>query len=427
MTKQKKKVNVVGGGLAGSEAAYQLLKRGYAVDLYEMRPVNMTPAHQTGDFAELVCSNSFRSNNLHNAVGLLKEEMRLLDSLIMKAADHSALPAGSALAVDRQALSDYVKRELLKFEDLTIINENVDQIFDEPTIYATGPLTSQGLSEQLSQLEGLSKLHFFDAVAPIIDVDSIDMSIAYRKSRYDKGGDDYINLPMNKEQFDTFYRALITAPTAELRDFEDEKVFEGCMPVEVMAKRGMKTLLFGPMKPVGLEDPEGRRPYAVVQLRQDNAAATLYNLVGFQTHLTWKAQKDILQLIPGLENVNIVRYGVMHRNTYLTSPTFLNHHYQALHYPHLFFAGQLTGVEGYVESSASGLYAAINMARYLEHEELLDFSQETMMGAMAHYVAGASQKHFQPMNANFGLLANGHLSKEERVKTSLSRIAGYEN
>lgn len=426
--KKNKKVNIVGAGLAGSEAAYQLLKRGYHVVLYEMRPKKMTPAHVSGQFGELVCSNSMRSNSLTNAVGLLKEEMRHLDSLIMDAADNNALPAGSALAVDREHFSQHIMKSLQQFDNLEIRYDEVDTVFSEPTIYATGPLTSDDLAKAYSSLNGLDKLHFFDAVAPIIDASSIDMSIAYRKSRYDKGeGDDYINCPMNKSEFDSFYRELITAKTAELRDFEDKKVFEGCMPVEVMASRGPKTLLFGPMKPVGLETPDGKKPYAVVQLRQDNTAGSLYNIVGFQTHLTWPEQKRLIQMIPGLKDANIVRYGVMHRNTYLTSPNFLNKHYQSIEHPHLFFAGQLSGVEGYVESAASGLYAALNIDRYLNNEELTDFGQETMMGAMAHYVANANPQNFQPMNANYGLLANSHLSKEERATLSLEIIDSYEN
>ena len=289
----------------------------------------MTPAHVSGQFGELVCSNSMRSNSLTNAVGLLKEEMRHLDSLIMDAADNNALPAGSALAVDREHFSQHIMKRLQQFDNLEIRYDEVDTVFSEPTIYATGPLTSDELAKAYSSLNGLDKLHFFDAVAPIIDASSIDMSIAYRKSRYDKGeGNDYINCPMNKSEFDSFYRELITAKTAELRDFEDKKVFEGCTPVEVMASRGPKTLLFGPMKPVGLETPDGKKPYAVVQLRQDNAAGSLYNIVGFQTHLTWPEQKRLIQMIPGLKDANIVRYGVMHRNTYLTSPNFLNKHYQ---------------------------------------------------------------------------------------------------
>lgn len=420
---KSKKVNVIGAGLAGSEAAYQLLKRGFEVTLYEMRPVKQTPAHTGGGFAELVCTNSMRSNVLTNAVGLLKEEMRTLDSLIMRAADATQIPAGSALAVDREQFSNYVMQELLKFDNLTVCYDEVTTLPQEPTIVATGPLTSEDLSKSLMDLEGLDKLHFFDAVAPIINVESIDMSIAYKKSRYDKGdGDDYINCPMTKEEFMTFYQALISAQTAQLRDFEDAKVFEGCMPVEVMAKRGTKTLLFGPMKPVGLKTPDGKTPYAVVQLRQDNAAASLYNIVGFQTHLTWPEQKRIIQLIPGLQNAKVERYGVMHRNTYLTSPSLLNAHYQAKKIPHLFFAGQLTGVEGYVESAASGLYAALNMGRYLNNESLLDLGDETMIGAMAHYVSRASSKSFQPMNANFGLMPQLD-SKEERVKRALAIVS----
>lgn len=424
----KKRVNIIGAGLAGSEAAYQLLKRGYAVRLYEMRPQKMTPAHVSSSFAELVCSNSMRSNSITNAVGLLKEEMRHLDSLIMSAADHSSIPAGSALAVDRETFSQRVMETLQQFPDLEVTNDEVTDIFDEPSIYSTGPLTSDALADAYSTLPGLAKLHFFDAIAPIIAYDSIDHSKVYRKSRYDKGdSSDYINCPMTKEEFNKFYRELIGAKTTELRGFEDQKVFEGCMPFEVMAKRGAKTLLFGPMKPVGLEMPDGKKPYAVVQLRQDNAAGSLYNIVGFQTHLTWPEQKRIIQMIPGLENARIERYGVMHRNTYLTSPNFLNKFYQSVQLPHLFFAGQLCGVEGYVESAASGLYAALNMDRFLSNQPPLDFTKETMMGAMAHYVSGANPQNFQPMNANYGLLDNSQLEKEERAKRSLEIIDSYGN
>ncbi|WP_159648599.1 methylenetetrahydrofolate--tRNA-(uracil(54)-C(5))-methyltransferase (FADH(2)-oxidizing) TrmFO [Erysipelothrix aquatica] len=400
-------VRVIGAGLAGSEAAYQLAKRGYHVELVEMRPVKMTPAHVTHNFAELVCSNSFRSDDITNAVGLLKQEMRMLDSLIMRMGEQHKLPAGSALAVDRVGFSEAVSEAIRTMDNIQIINQEVVALDDVPTIVATGPLTSDTFSEYLMNYLGHSELHFYDAIAPIVSVEGINFDIAYRKSRYDKGdGQDYINCPMTRDEFDAFYRAILESEEAAARDFEDIKVFEGCMPVEVMARRGIKTMLFGPLKPVGLEKPDGTRPYAVVQLRQDNAAGSLYNLVGFQTRLKWSDQKRIIQMIPGLENAEIVRYGVMHRNTFIKSPLILNKHFQTLKRESLFFAGQISGVEGYVESAASGLYAALNMMHYLEGKELINLSTETVMGSMAQYIASANPNHFQPMNANFGLLGN---------------------
>ncbi|NMB17858.1 MAG: methylenetetrahydrofolate--tRNA-(uracil(54)-C(5))-methyltransferase (FADH(2)-oxidizing) TrmFO, partial [Erysipelothrix sp.] len=388
----KKRIRVVGAGLAGSEAAYQLAKRGYQVDLYEMRPKQMTPAHVTENFAELVCTNSFRSDALTNAAGLLKEEMRILDSVIMKAADENRLPAGSALAVDREHFSKQVQKRLESFDNINVIREELTEIDPNiPTIIATGPLTSDSLSQSIAKLVDEDALYFYDAVAPIVDKDSINFDIAYRKSRYDKGdGKDYINCPMNKEEFEAFHAALLEAELAPMREFEDVKVFEACMPIETMAKRGIKTMTFGPLKPVGLEKPDGSRPYAVVQLRQDNAAGTLYNIVGFQTRMKWSDQKRIIQMIPGLENVEIVRYGVMHRNTFINSPTSLNDKYQMIKHPNVFFAGQITGVEGYIESSASGLYAALNMIQHIEGEALHTLSKETIMGSMAFYVANAN-------------------------------------
>ncbi|PMC38426.1 methylenetetrahydrofolate--tRNA-(uracil(54)-C(5))-methyltransferase (FADH(2)-oxidizing) TrmFO [Bacillus sp. UMB0899] len=399
-------VNVIGAGLAGSEAAWQLAKRGIKVRLYEMRPVKQTPAHHTDKFAELVCSNSLRANNLTNAVGVLKEEMRMLDSVIIKAADECAVPAGGALAVDRHEFAEKVTELVKGHTNVTVINEEVAEIPNGPTIIATGPLTSKNLSEQLMLLTGEEYLYFYDAAAPIVEKDSIDMEKVYLKSRYDKGEAAYLNCPMTEEEFDRFYEALIAAETVPLKEFEKEIFFEGCMPIEVMAQRGRKTMLFGPLKPVGLEDPKtGKRPFAVVQLRQDDAAGTLYNIVGFQTHLKWGPQKEVLSLIPGLENVEIVRYGVMHRNTFINSPRLLKPTYQYSNREDLFFAGQMTGVEGYVESAASGLVAGINAAQLVLDKELVVFPNETAIGSMATYITSTSADNFQPMNANFGIFA----------------------
>ena len=423
----KKRIRVVGAGLAGSEAAYQLAKRGYQVDLYEMRPKQMTPVHVTENFAELVCTNSFRSDALTNAAGLLKEEMRILDSVIMKAADENRLPAGSALAVDREHFSKQVQKRLESFDNINVIREELTEIDPNiPTIIATGPLTSDSLSQSIAKLVDEDALYFYDAVAPIVDKDSINFDIAYRKSRYDKGdGKDYINCPMNKQEFEAFHAALLEAELAPMREFEDVKVFEACMPIETMAKRGIKTMTFGPLKPVGLEKPDGSRPYAVVQLRQDNAAGTLYNIVGFQTRMKWSDQKRIIQMIPGLENVEIVRYGVMHRNTFINSPTSLNDKYQMIKHPNVFFAGQITGVEGYIESSASGLYAALNMIQHIEGEALHTLSKETIMGSMAFYVANANPHNFQPMNANFGLVENRVKDRELMAQRSLDHVREF--
>ncbi|AGX03852.1 MULTISPECIES: FADH(2)-oxidizing methylenetetrahydrofolate--tRNA-(uracil(54)-C(5))-methyltransferase TrmFO [Bacillaceae] len=397
-------INVIGAGLAGSEAAWQIAKRGIKVNLYEMRPVKQTPAHHTDKFAELVCSNSLRANNLTNAVGVLKEEMRMLDSVIINSADACAVPAGGALAVDRHEFAGKVTEQVRNHPNVTVMNEEVTEIPEGITVIATGPLTSESLSKQLKELTGEDHLYFYDAAAPIIEKDSINMEKAYLKSRYDKGEAAYINCPMTEEEFETFYNALISAETVPLKEFEKEIFFEGCMPIEVMANRGKKTMLFGPMKPVGLEDPRtGKRPYAVVQLRQDDAAGTLYNIVGFQTHLKWGPQKEVLRLIPGLEEAEIVRYGVMHRNTFINSPKVLEATYQFRNRDGLFFAGQMTGVEGYVESAASGLIAGINAARLAEGKELLEFPHETAIGSMARYITTTNSKNFQPMNANFGL------------------------
>ena len=410
-------VNVIGAGLAGSEAAYQLAKRGIQVKLYEMRPVKNTPAHHTQNFAELVCSNSLRADGLANAVGVLKEEMRILDSLIMKAADANAVPAGGALAVDREGFSGQITEFLSNHPNIEVIREELTEIPEGPTIVATGPLTSDALSAYIREMTGHNSFYFYDAAAPIIEKDSINLDKVYLKSRYDKGEAAYLNCPMSEEEFNAWHEALINAEVVPVKEFEKEVFFEGCMPIEVMAKRGRQTVLFGPMKPVGLEDPKtGETPYAVVQLRQDNAAGTLYNLVGFQTHLKWGEQKRIVQIIPGLENAEIVRYGVMHRNSFINSPVLLRPTYQFKTREDLFFAGQLTGVEGYVESAASGMVAGINMAKYMLGEELIEFPRETAMGSMAYYITHTSQDGFQPMNANFGLFLDlpGRVKKKEK-------------
>ncbi len=421
---QDQVVNVIGAGLAGSEAAWQLAKRGIQVRLFEMRPVKQTPAHHTEKFAELVCSNSLRANTLTNAVGVLKEEMRILDSVIIKAADECAVPAGGALAVDRHEFAGKVTELVKGHPNVTVINEEVGEIPSGPTIIATGPLTSKSLSEQLKTLTGEEYLYFYDAAAPIIEKDSINMEKVYLKSRYDKGEAAYLNCPMTEEEFDRFYEALISAETVPLKEFEKEIFFEGCMPIEVLAQRGRKTMLFGPLKPVGLEDPKtGKRPYAVVQLRQDDAAGTLYNIVGFQTHLKWGPQKEVLSLIPGLENAEIVRYGVMHRNTFINSPRLLKATYQYKDREDLFFAGQMTGVEGYVESAASGLVAGINAAHLVLGKDLVEFPNETAIGSMAKYITTANPDNFQPMNANFGIFAE----LPERIKSKKERNEMHAN
>lgn len=396
------KIRVVGAGLAGVEAAYYLLKKGYEVDLYEMRPKVMTPAHRTGDFAELVCSNSLRSDDIFNGVGLLKYEMRLFDSITMKAAQVAQVPAGSSLAVDRTLFSETIKSTLRSFEKLSIIEDVFSQIDENiPTIIATGPLTHDDLMTSLGSMFNQEFLHFFDAVSPILDGNTIDMNVCYLKSRYDKGDADYINCPMDQETYLKFYEALIQSDKVEVKDFENN-VFEGCMPVETMAERGIDTLRYGPLKPVGLEK-DGERPYAVIQLRQDDVGKTMYNIVGFQTHLTWPAQKKLIQMIPGLEKANIIRYGVMHKNHYIHSTEVLNGGYQVKNKPNLFIAGQLSGVEGYVESAASGLNAAIQLDQYLTQNVIKPFPKDTMIGAMARYVS-TPNRSFVPMNANFGLM-----------------------
>lgn len=403
-----KKVIIVGAGLAGSEAAWQIASQDIEVELYEMRPKKSTPAHKTADFAELVCSNSLRGAGLENAVGVLKEEMRRLNSLILTEADAHAVPAGGALAVDREGFSRSVTEKVKNHPLIKVIHEEVEKIpvtDDAVVLIASGPLTSEPLAADIAALTGQEYLYFYDAAAPIVVRESIDMTKAYKASRYGKGEAAYINCPMNKDEYEHFWQELTTAERTPTKDFEKEKFFEGCMPVEEMASRGIDTLLFGPLKPVGLEHPvTGQRPHAVVQLRQDNTAGSLYNIVGFQTHLKWPEQKRVFSLIPGLEQAEFVRYGVMHRNTFINSPQLLAPTMQLRGHKHLLFAGQMTGVEGYVESAASGLVAGINAARLVKGLDPLVFPPETAHGALCHYITTADMKHFQPMNVNFGLM-----------------------
>ena len=419
-----KEINVIGAGLAGSEAAWQAAQAGVAVKLYEMRPKKSTEAHHTNNFAELVCTNSLRGNNLTNAVGVLKEEMRRLDSVIITSADKTEVPAGGALAVDRDDFSELVTKRVKEHPLVTVIEEEITEIPDGITVIATGPLTSEPLSKAIQAFNGSEGFYFYDAAAPIVDKSTINMDKVYLKSRYDKGEAAYLNCPMNEEEFYAFREALVNAEVAPLKEFEKEKFFEGCMPIEVMAGRGPKTMLFGPMKPVGLEDPKtGKRPYAVIQLRQDNAAASLYNIVGFQTHLKWGEQKRVFRMIPGLEEAEFVRYGVMHRNSFMNSPELLQQTYQSKKREDLFFAGQMTGVEGYVESAASGLMAGINAAKLAKGEAPIIMPQETTIGSMAYYITHAEGKHFQPMNANFGLLPE----LPERIRDKKSRYEALAN
>ena len=413
-------INVIGGGLAGCEAAYQISKRGIKVKLYEMKPIKYSPAHSNSDLAEIVCSNSFKSNLLTNACGLLKEELRMLDSLLIKIADETSVPAGQALAVDREEFSRKVTEYMENLDNVEIIKEEVTEIpNDAITIIATGPLTSDVLFEKISKLVGNNELHFYDAAAPIIEKSSVDMNIAFIGDRYGKGEADYINLPMNKEEYENFWNELVNAEVVELHSFERREIFEGCMPVEVMAKRGIDTLRYGPLKPVGFDDPRtGRRPYALVQLRQDNSVGTLYNMVGFQTNLKFGEQKRVFSMIPGLENAEFIKYGVMHRNTYINSTQILNNIYQMKSNENLFFAGQITGVEGYVESIASGLLAGINAVNYMKKQDKIIFPVETMIGALTDYISTPNEK-FQPMNANFGILpklSEKIKDKQERYK-----------
>lgn len=422
------RVTVIGAGLAGCEATWQLIKRNIPVRLAEMRPKKESPAFHTDRFAELVCSNSLRSNAMNNAVGILKEELRQMDSLIMKSADMHAVPAGSALAVDRETFSQYITDTIKNHPLVEVVNEEMTSLPEGPCIIATGPLTSDTLAKAIHDFTAEDTFHFYDAAAPIIEKDSIDFSKAYYKSRYDKGEASYINCPMNADEFEVFYDALIHAECVNLHDFEKETYFEGCMPIEEMARRGKKTMLFGPLKPVGLEKDKDSHPVAVVQLRQDNVAASMYNIVGFQTHLTWPEQRRVFALIPGLENLKITRYGVMHRNSYLSSPVVLKETYQSKKRDDLFFAGQLTGVEGYVESCASGLIAGINMALYMQGKEPICFGNTCVMGSQAYYITHCDAKHFQPMNANFGIMhlnekCKKHERKEKFASQALARIA----
>lgn len=401
-------VTVIGAGLAGSEAAWQLAQRGVHVTLREMKPHKMTPAHHTPDFAELVCSNSLRGAGLENAVGLLKEELRRLGSLILEAADATRVEAGGALAVDRHGFAAYVTRALREHPNVSVEEGEVTALPEGEVLVATGPLTSDALAEHLAALTGGEEaaLHFFDAAAPLVSFDSIDMSRAWFASRYDKGTADYINCAMEKEEYQAFWKELCEAQEAEVHGFEDKNVFEGCMPVEVMARRGEDTLRYGPLKPKGLRDPKtGREPYAVVQLRKDNAQGSIYNLVGFQTHLKWGEQKRVFSMIPALKDAEYVRYGVMHRNTYLDSPRLLDRYYRLKSMPRVTFAGQMTGVEGYVESAGSGFLAALELARRLRGEAPIDFPRETALGALSLYVSDETVKDFQPMNINFGIIS----------------------
>lgn len=409
-------IRVIGGGLAGCEAAYQIAKRGIKVKLYEMKPSLFSPAHSSSNLAEIVCSNSFKSKSITNACGLLKEELRMLDSLLIKCADKTSIPAGQALAVDREKFSKLVTEEIEKLDNVQIIREEFSSSLEKDnciTIIATGPLTSEKMEKQISKITGEDKLHFYDAAAPIVEKDSINMDIAFYGDRYGKEGDNsYINLPFNEEEYKRFYNELINAEVVTLHEFEKKEIFEGCMPIEVMAKRGEDTIRFGPLKPVGFIDPRtGKKPYAIVQLRQDNESGTLYNLVGFQTNLKFGEQKRVFSLIPGLENAEFVKYGVMHRNTYINSPILLNSTFNLKSKPNIFFAGQITGVEGYVESIASGLSAGINAVKIFSNMKLLEFPEETVIGALSKYISTRNNR-FQPMNANFGILP----PLEEKIK-----------
>ena len=428
-------INVIGAGLAGCEAAWQAAERGVKVRLYEMKPEKYTPAHSYKGFAELVCSNSLRSNQIYNAVGLLKEELRRLGSLIIEAAYASEVPAGGALAVDRYAFSDYITEKIRSHENIEVIEGEVEEIPEGITVIATGPLTSDALSKSIQGLIGEDYLHFFDAAAPIVDASTINMDRAFVASRYDKGEAAYINCPFTKEEYEAFYNELVSAKEAEIKEFDRESqkeltVFEGCMPVEVMAKRGFETLLYGPLKPVGLVDPKtGREPFAVVQLRQENLSKSMYNLVGFQTHLKFDEQKRVFSMIPGLENAEFLRYGVMHRNTFINSPKLLAADYSMRQNSNIFFAGQMTGVEGYVESCASGFVAGLNAARRSMNEESFIFDSASIIGSMASYISDEYVEKFQPMNANFGLIKPFDKKikggKKGRADAAAERSLGY--
>ena len=400
-----KEVIVIGGGLAGCEAAYQIAKRGIKVKLYEMKPKKFSPAHSNSNLAEIVCSNSFKSNSITNACGLLKEELRILDSLLIKIADENSVPAGQALAVDREKFSQAVTEKIKQMENIELIHEEITKIpEDSIVIIATGPLTSDKLAEEIAKITEQDKLYFYDAAAPIVEKESINMGIAFWGDRYGKGDSNYINLPMNKEEYLKFYNELIKAEIVTLHEFEKKEIFEGCMPIEIMAKRGEDTLRYGPLKPVGFTDPRtGERPYAIVQLRQDNKEGTLFNMVGFQTNLKFGEQKRVFSLIPGLENAEFIKYGVMHRNTYINSTVLLDNTYNLKKNNNIFFAGQISGVEGYVESISSGMVAGINAANMINGKEKMIFPAETVIGSLANYISTENKK-FQPMNANFGIL-----------------------
>ena len=417
-------VKVIGAGLAGSEAAWQLAQRGVQVELYEMKPHKKSPAHHTDTFAELVCSNSLRGDKIENAVGLLKEELRRLDSLIIQCADATRVEAGGCLAVDRHGFSRLVTEKIRNHPNITVIDEEVTQVPDGPVIIATGPLTSDAMSDAIGAYFGADYLHFFDAAAPLVTAESVDMSKAWWQSRYDRGTPDYINCAMNKEEYEAFVKELLSAQEAEVHGFEDKNVFEGCMPVEVMARRGFETLRYGPLKPVGLVDPNtGREPYAVVQLRQDNAEKTIFNLVGFQTHLKFGEQKRVFSMIPALANAEFVRYGVMHRNTFLRSPKLLDRYYADRRNPLVAFAGQMTGVEGYVESCASGFLAALAMAAKVQGRDLPQFPKTTAIGALGLYISDESVENFQPMNINFSIIA----PLEQRIRKKAEKNLAIAN
>lgn len=412
-------IAIIGGGLAGCEAAWQLLNKGHSVTLYEMKPVNFSPAHRSSHLAELVCSNSLRSNIIENAAGTLKEEMRRMNSLIMSAADATSVPAGRALAVDRRAFSKFIEKKLKEFPKLTIIHQEITDIpADGLVIIATGPLTSDSLSQSIAGITGNSYLYFYDAISPVIEGDSIDYEKVFRASRYDDDGQgDYLNCSMGKEEYELFWKTLTEGQTVPLRDFEDYKYFEGCLPIEVIAGRGISTLLFGPMKPVGIVDPKtGKQPYAVIQLRQENREATLFNIVGFQTKLTWTEQRRIFRMIPGLGNAEFARYGSIHRNTFINSPALLEITLQLKTAEHIFFAGQITGVEGYIESTAMGLMAGLSVSEFHKGKSFLPPPPETATGALLNHITDTDSKQFQPMNINWGLVSPlpGKVKKRER-------------
>ena len=417
-------VKVIGAGLAGCEAAWQLAKRGISVQLHEMKPEKMSPAHHSADFAELVCSNSLRGDRLENAVGLLKEELRRCGSLIMECAEATRVEAGGCLAVDRGGFAKMVTEKIRNHPNITVISGEVTQVPEGPVIIATGPLTSDEMSAAIGTYFGTDYLHFFDAAAPLVTAESVDMKLAWWQSRYDRGTPDYVNCAMNKEQYEAFIRELVTAEEAEVHGFEDKNVFEGCMPVEVMARRGFDTLRYGPLKPVGLIDPNtGKEPYAVVQLRQDNAEGSIYNLVGFQNHLKFGEQKRVFSMIPALKNAEFVRYGVMHRNTFLQSPRLLDRYYADRRNPLVAFAGQMTGVEGYVESTASGFLAAVAMAAKVQGKEIPDFPKATAIGALGLYISDQTVENFQPMNVNFSIIA----PLEQRIRKKAEKNLAISN